>query len=204
LVDVWDHAADANLPAFCLGGNIYSVHLTGLPYVIHHGLDPATRYSFSTYDQLLDHTALFVPARQVALLITNGPSWRIMEGVTISNRMHIGNLVFLNKLSCCAGGVITSIARNSCFLCQDAVRVVVQGCWADKEDGWWGHVFELDSTINRIEEASHKALMCWVCSGLACGMVNPGSLAWLRQHMIAFHCCHARLYWSWTRVFSLQ
>jgi hypothetical protein len=110
--------------------------------------------------------------------------------------MHIGDLVFLNEMSCCAGGVITSIARNSCFLCQDVVRVVVQGCWADKEDGRWGHMFELDSTIDHVEEVPRKALMRWVCSSLACSMVDLGYSAWLRQHVITFHRCCAGLYWS--------
>jgi hypothetical protein len=98
------------------------------------------RYSFATYDELLDHTALFVPARRVASLITCGPTWRVMECVPFGDRLHIGDLVFVDEVTCCAGGVITRIQNNTCFLRRDTVHVVVQGCWANDEDGWQGHV----------------------------------------------------------------
>jgi hypothetical protein len=196
LVDVWDREADPNLPAFCLGGNIYPIRLTSMPYFVHHSLEEATPYPFSTYDMLLDHTALFVPARRVASLVTRGPTWRVMEGVPLGDQLHIGDLVFIDEVTCCAGGVITRIQKNTCFLRRDAVRVVVQACWADKEDGRQGHAFELDTSINRVNEAPHKAPMRWIFSSLACGVVDPEYPCWLRRHMIAFHRCRNGLCWS--------
>jgi hypothetical protein len=196
LFDVRDRTADPSLPAFCMGGNVYPVCLTGMPYIVHHGLEEATRYSFCTYDELLDHTALFVPARRVASLITLGPTWQVMEDVPLGNRMHMGDLVFLDEITCCAGGVITRIEKNTCFLRRDVVRVEVRGCWAAEEDGRQGHVFELDTSIDCVAETPRKAPMRWIFSSLACGMVDPEYPCWLRRHMIAFHLRRSGLYWS--------